>query len=152
MAQIAAFLMLLGHRRGLFVLLENPAGSMIFNYCYLKWVLDYLAESLTDLYRIVTPHCAFQPGIKRGLRTFKPFKLLAIGPVRFDWIARLKKTCPCQGFGHIALMEPNAQGKPCGALPVASRRSGRGAATIGRLPSAKPSGTPRWSTLNPSSW
>ena len=113
MARVAAFLLLLGQQRQLFVLLENPSGSMFFNYVYVKMVVQYLIDVLCNVYTVVTPHCAFTHTVRIGNRFFKPFKLLAIGG-KANWIAPVKKRCPCGSAGHQLLMPKNKRGKPTG--------------------------------------
>ena len=113
MARVAAFLLLLGQQRLLFVLVENPSGSMFFNYVFFKMVVQYLMDVLCDVFTVVTPHCAFTHSIRIGNRAFKPFKLLAIGG-KTNWVANIKKRCPCGSAGHKLLMPFNKSGKPTG--------------------------------------
>jgi hypothetical protein len=114
MAQVCAFFLLLGQQRALFVLMENPSGSMIFGYEFVKFVVKYIMEKLCEVYTIVTPHCAFQPQIPKGQRYFKPFKLLAIGG-DYNWLGKVKKKCPCETAGHILLMYNNRKGGRTGS-------------------------------------
>ena len=114
MAEVAAFCLLLASERRLFACLENPAGSMIFNYDPIKMVLEWLLRQLRGLFRVVTPYCAFSQ-LPLGARYFKPFKFVAISPLNdYNWIGGLKRVCSCGDFGHVRLMPDNKRGKPSG--------------------------------------
>ena len=125
MARAAVFLVLLAHHRELFAYLENPAGSMFFNYEYVKWVLNYLMQELAPgkCWAVIYLHCPYMVAVKKGKRPLKRFKIVAIGGL-YDWVAALDKPCPCGAKGHIRLMPFNKRGKPSGNVKALKASQG----------------------------
>jgi hypothetical protein len=110
-AQVAAFLLALAVERSIFTLLENPRSSMIFNYPPVKLVLETVAKT-GFLHTCIAHHCRFSSK-PRGQRSFKPFKLVTVGPT--NWASKLAKHCNCKGAGHVMLMETGPDGQKTGS-------------------------------------
>ena len=94
MAEMAAFLFLVAVFRGVHAVVENPPGSMMFNYeifanaCSL-WLKRFWA---------VLPHCRFSTA-PYGFRFGKRFKLMG----SHAWVLQLACKCQCPGRQHKPL-------------------------------------------------
>ena len=98
-ADAAAILFKLAHRRGVSVTLENPARSVMFKY-------GSLVDCLEDipLHYAVCPHCRFSTA-PAGKRFSKKFKFMC----NAAWIYRLRAVCNCQA-GHMKLIKTRHEG------------------------------------------
>ena len=103
MAEMAAFFFLVAVSRGVQVVIENPATSMMFNYeCFANacalWPKRFWA---------VLPHCRYSTA-PFGARYGKKFKLMG----SHAWALRLACKCLCPGRKHKSLTTvKNVSGK-----------------------------------------
>jgi len=103
-AQVAMFLFTLATERGASAVMENPAGSMIFNYGPVR---AGLAARTTHIQ--IADGCAYSRK-KFGLRSRKAYKFVASDP----WISKVALRCKCPDGAHLELMTTNAEGQVSG--------------------------------------
>ena len=103
-AQVAIFLFTLARERGATAVIENPAGSMLFNY---EPVRVGLAARQT--YIQIVDGCAYSRK-QFGLRSRKPYKFVCSEP----WISNVALRCRCPSGLHVELMTTNAEGQVSG--------------------------------------
>ena len=103
-AQVAMFLFAVATRRGATAVIENPAGSMIFNY---EPVRAGLAAHRTHVQ--IADGCAYNKKTF-GLRSRKAFKFVASEA----WISQVSLRCKCPNGLHVELMTTNEDGQVSG--------------------------------------
>lgn len=103
-AQVAIFLFTLATLRKASAVMENPAGSMIFNY---EPVRAGLAACSTHIQ--IADGCAYSRK-KLGLRSRKAYKFVASE----SWISKVGLRCKCHNGSHLELMTTNAEGQVSG--------------------------------------
>ena len=94
MAEMAAFLFLVAVARGVHVVIENPAGSMMFNYEVFASTCGFWPER----FWAILPHCRYSTE-PFGLRLGKKFKLMC----SHAWVLQLACKCLCPGRKHQQL-------------------------------------------------
>ena len=103
MAEMAAFLFLVAVSRGVQVVIENPAGSMMFNY----EVFANACALWPKRFWAVLPHCRYSTA-PFGSRYGKKFKLMG----SHAWVLQLACRCRCPGRKHKSLVTvKNVRGK-----------------------------------------
>lgn len=114
LAETSIFLLAVALAKGVFVALENPAGSSIFSF------LEYWAALLPGGVDHIMHRCAYSTA-PLGSRAFKPFKFKAYGPtpLQGNWLTPAVKKCPCGKAGHLELMEVDKHGKVSGTANLA---------------------------------
>jgi len=92
-ATVAAFLFALARLRGVFPVLENPAGSVIFRFPVLELVL-----SLWSTAKAICCRCRFSTD-RMGRRWRKAYKLVGA-----TWVKHLNAPCRCKNGLHCPLV------------------------------------------------
>ena len=95
MAEMAAFLFLVAVCRGVQVVVENPAASMMFNY----EIFANACALWSKRYWAVLPHCRYSTA-PFGSRYGKKFKLMG----SHAWVLQLACKCLCPGHRHKKLI------------------------------------------------
>ena len=94
MAEMAAFLFLVAVARGVHVVIENPAASMMFNYEVFARTCGFWPKR----FWAILPHCRYSTE-PFGLRLGKKFKLMG----SHAWVLQLACKCLCPGRKHKQL-------------------------------------------------
>ena len=103
MAEMAAFLSLVAICRGVQVVIENPAASMMFNY----GVFAKACALWPRRFWAILPHCRYSTA-PLGSRYGKRFKLMG----SHAWVRQLACKCQCPGGKHKSLATvKNVRGK-----------------------------------------
>ena len=107
MADTAALFMVLCVLRGVQVVLENPAGSRLFEY------IRPTTDLIQGLHTQICHRCAYDDGPWPRIGP-KPYKFVCTGP----WIRQVNRKCtcpvpPCGKPQHQRIMEQNATGGVC---------------------------------------
>ena len=122
-AKAAIFLWTLASERGVQAAMENPAGSMIFNYQPVRLGLDD-RECVIQ----IADGCAYSR--KRfGERSLKAYKFACTG----TWIKKVCKRCQCPNGKHLALMITDSEGRVTGTAHLKASQAyppGLGAAIV----------------------
>lgn len=110
MADIACLFLEICMARGIFAVIENPAGSQLFAYPR----LEELLHQFKAIYQC-TDGCAWSQR-SPGMRFLKKFKFAAAAPQDQDvsWIQRICAKCSCPGGVHLELMTTNEKGQVSG--------------------------------------
>lgn len=122
-AKAAIFLWTLASERGVEAAMENPAGSMIFNY-------EPVRLGLADRECVIqiADGCAYSR--KRfGERSLKAYKFACTG----TWIKKVCKRCQCPNGQHVALMVTDSEGRVTGTTHLKASQAyppGLGAAIV----------------------
>ena len=95
MAEMAAFLFLVAVFRGVHAVVENPAGSMMFNYA----IFSQTCRLWKELFWAILPYCHYSTA-PRGKRYGKRFKMMGSHP----WVLQLAAKCRCPGRRHVKLV------------------------------------------------
>ena len=95
MAEMAAFLFLVAVYRGVYAVVENPAGSMMFNYA----IFSQTCRLWTELVWAILPYCHYSTA-PRGKRYGMRFKRMGSHP----WVLQLAAKCRCPGRRHVKLV------------------------------------------------
>ena len=95
MAEMAAFLFAVAVLNGAHAVIENPAGSMIFNYEVAATAWEAVWPKR---FWAVLPHCRFSTA-PYGSRVLKKFKLMG----SHQWVQQLACKCQCPGRKHRPL-------------------------------------------------
>lgn len=110
MADVACLFLQICMARGVFAVIENPAGSQLFAYPR----LEELLHQFKAIYQC-TDSCAWSQR-SPGMRFLKKFKFAAAAPLGQDvsWIQRVCAKCSCPGGVHLELMTTNEKGQVSG--------------------------------------
>ena len=95
MAEMAAFLFLVAVFRGVHAVVENPGGSMMFNYA----IFSQTCRIWKELFWAIVPYCHYSTA-PRGKRYGKRFKMMG----SHSWVLQLAAKCRCPGRKHIKLV------------------------------------------------
>lgn len=108
-ARASAFLLCLAVARGVHVILENPASSMLFSF------LQPSLSCIPGLQFIITHRCVWSTE-RYGMRYKKAFKFMATGP----WLKPVEQKCQCpsqkDSSCHKPLVRLDAKGRRYGLL------------------------------------
>jgi hypothetical protein len=104
MAEIAAFLFIVALARGTHACLENPTGSMIFQF-----LSEHFAPFLGMLFTSIADRCHYSSEAM-GQRLLKPYKFQASG----RWIHMVNGRCQCSPKVHQQLMQVDNKGRTSG--------------------------------------
>jgi hypothetical protein len=104
MADIASFFLCIAVSRAVHVVIENPAGSMLFRY------IEPVTGLFTGLKYGIADRCAYDTAAPVGQRVKKPYKFLVSGP----WLQSSLRKCTCPGGTHETLMQVNEKGQVTG--------------------------------------
>jgi hypothetical protein len=99
MAEVACFFFALAMQRGLYVGLENSAGSTIFSYLG-PWLQQLPKRKVYIIHR-----CSYDTSAVEGTRMKKGYKFLVSGPDCGVWFAPAAQRCRCSPNTHTPLME-----------------------------------------------
>ena len=99
MAEVACFFLALAMQRGLYVGLENSAGSTIFSY------LDPWLRQLPKTKVYIIHRCSYDNSAIMGARMKKGYKFMVSGSDGGVWFAPAAQRCHCVPNTHAPLME-----------------------------------------------
>ena len=94
MAEVACFFLALAMQRGLYVGLENSAGSTIFSY------LDPWLQQLPRTKVHIIHRCSYDDSTIEGTRMKKGYKFLVSGSDGGAWFASAAQRCRCKPNTH----------------------------------------------------